>query len=111
MCSTSCENSNYGRGLLCQWAAPSESLSKYAKEQPGYVAHSLPPPPANMWNAQSVPKAIDASLPPSELIADVVQRPSHAHMFHFYTLLCKTVSLPQKLPNGWIAADRLATSG
>jgi len=42
---------------------------------------------------------------------DAVKRLSRAHMFHFYTLLCEIASLPQKSPNGWIAADRLARSG
>ena len=62
-------------------------------------------------NAQSAPEAIDASLPPSELIADAVKRSSRAHMFHFYSLLCEIASVPRKSPNAWIAADRLATSG
>jgi protein MON2 len=32
-------------------------------------------------------------------------------MFHFYSLLCEIAFVPRKLPNAWIAADRLATSG
>ena len=60
------------------------------------------PPPA--------PKAIDASLQPSELIADAVKRSSRAHVFHFYTLLCEIASVPRKAPSAWIAADRLATA-
>jgi len=39
-----------------------------------YVTYSLPPSLADMWNAHSAPKAIDGSLPPSELISDAIQR-------------------------------------
>jgi len=36
---------------------------------------------------------------------------SRAHMSNFHTLLCKTASVQQNLPNVWIAADCLARSG
>ena len=32
-------------------------------------------------------------------------------MFHFYTLVCKITTVPRNLPNAWIVADRLVTSG
>jgi len=56
------------------------------------------------------PKAIDASLQPSELIADAVKRSSRAHVFHFYTLLCEIASVPRKAPSAWITTDRLVTA-
>ena len=88
------------------WAALSESPSKICNGAARTVIiHSLP----ICGHAQSAPKAIDASLPPSELIADAVKRSSRAHMFHFYSLLCEIASVPRKSPNAWIAADRLAT--
>ncbi|KAF8495991.1 hypothetical protein F5888DRAFT_1804548 [Russula emetica] len=68
------------------WAAPSETTSKYAKEQP----------------------AVDTSLPPAELIADSVKRSSRAYIFHFFSLLCEIASVPHKAPSAWIFADRLA---
>lgn len=52
--------------------------------------------------------AVDTSLPPAQLIADSVKRSSHAHMFHFYSLLCEIASVPRKAPSAWISADRLA---
>jgi hypothetical protein len=60
---------------------------------------------------QTPQQAIDASLQPSELIADAVKRSSRAHVFHFYTLLCEIASVPRKAPNAWITADRLVASG
>ncbi len=109
MCCTSYESSNYGRGrsgrlsrshrLNMQWSSPVCSTILYRRHWLMY------------GNAQSAPEAIDASLPPSELIADAVKRSSRAHMFHFYSLLCEIASVPRKSPNAWIAADRLATSG
>src|SRR6266581_5545650 len=109
MCYTSYENSNYGRGrsgrlsrnhrLNMQWSSPVCSTILFRRRWLMY------------GNAQSALKAIDASLPPSELIADAVKRSSRAHMFHVYSLLCEIASVPRKSPNAWIAADRLATSG
>jgi hypothetical protein len=100
------------------WAALSESPSKYATEQPGTFA----PHAASRFAARgsgsnlsdcvrsSAPEAIDASLEPSELIADAVKRSSRGHVFHFYTLLCEIASVPRKAPNVWITADRLGTA-
>jgi hypothetical protein len=109
MCCTSYESSNYGRGrcgrlsrhhrLNMQWSSPVCNTILFCRRWLIYR------------NAQSAPEAIDASLPPSELIADAVKRSSRAHMFHFYSLLCEIASVPRKSPNAWIAADRLATFG
>ena len=46
-----------------------------------------------MWDAQFAPKAVDAPLLPSELIVDVSQRSSRAHIFQFYTFLCEIAFL------------------
>ena len=48
------------------------------------------------------------SLPPAKLIADFVKLSPYAHMFHFYSLLCKITSVPGKAPSARISADRLA---
>ncbi|KAI0263538.1 hypothetical protein BC834DRAFT_827343 [Gloeopeniophorella convolvens] len=70
------------------WAALSETPSKYATEQP----------------------AIDAALPPSELVADAVKRSPRAHVFHFYSVLCEIASVPRKAPSAWVMSDRLLAS-
>jgi len=46
--------------------------------------------------------AVDPSLPPSALIADVVRRSSVAHLFYFYPVLCEIVSIPRKTPAAWV---------
>ncbi|KAN0116466.1 hypothetical protein V8E52_005847 [Russula decolorans] len=60
------------------WPAPSETLSKYAKEQPG---------------TQTI------FFVPRGLIADSVKLSSCAYMFHFYSLLCEIASVPHKAPS------------
>ena len=88
MCCTSYESSNYGRGrcgrlsrnhrLNMQWSSPVCNTILFCRRWLIY------------GNAQSAPKAIDASLPPSELIADAVKRSSRAHMFHFYSCCARS---------------------
>lgn len=46
--------------------------------------------------------AVDPSLSPSALIADVVQRSSVAHLFYFYPILCEIASIPRKTPAAWV---------
>lgn len=48
--------------------------------------------------------AIDPSLPPSALIADVVKRSPVAHLFYFYPILCEIASIPRKTPAAWVPA-------
>jgi hypothetical protein len=79
-----------------------------------YITSLFSRPPRGSGNLSDcvpspAPKAIDASLQPSELIADAVKRSSRAHVFHFYTLLCEIASVPRKAPSAWITADRLVT--
>ncbi|KAG2136619.1 uncharacterized protein EDB93DRAFT_1242351 [Suillus bovinus] len=62
------------------WAALSESPSKFSDSQP----------------------AVDVSLSPSALIADVVKRSPVAHLFYFYSVLCEIASIPRKTPSAWV---------
>lgn len=62
------------------WAALSESPSKFSDSQP----------------------AVDVTLSPSALIADVVRRSSVAHLFYFYSVLCEIASIPRKTPSAWV---------
>ena len=78
-----------------------------------WYAHNLFIPRGILTNAHTATlpsSAVDTSLPPAQLIADSVKRSSHAHMFHFYSLLCEIASVPRKAPSAWISADRLAVS-
>ena len=47
--------------------------------------------------------AVDPSLPPSALIADVVKRSSVAHLFYFYPVLCEIAAIPRKTPAAWVS--------
>ncbi|KAG1726836.1 hypothetical protein EDB19DRAFT_1897612 [Suillus lakei] len=62
------------------WAALSESPSKFSNSQP----------------------AVDVTLSPSALIADVVRRSPVAHIFYFYSVLCEIASIPRKTPSAWV---------
>jgi len=62
------------------WAALSESPSKFSISQP----------------------AVDVTLSPSALIADVVKRSPVAHLFYFYSVLCDIASIPRKTPSAWV---------
>ncbi|KIK34917.1 hypothetical protein CY34DRAFT_812567 [Suillus luteus UH-Slu-Lm8-n1] len=62
------------------WAALSESPSKFSDSQP----------------------AVDVTLSPSALIADVVKRSPVAHIFYFYSVLCEIASIPRKTPSAWV---------
>ncbi|KAF9222197.1 hypothetical protein BS17DRAFT_195192 [Gyrodon lividus] len=62
------------------WAALSDSPSRYCSSQP----------------------AVDPSLAPPALIADVVRRSSVAHLFYFYPILCEIGSIPRKTPSAWV---------
>ncbi|KAG2129622.1 hypothetical protein DEU56DRAFT_741289 [Suillus clintonianus] len=62
------------------WAALSESPSKFSDSQP----------------------AVDVTLSPSALIADVVRRSPVAHLFYFYSVLCEIASIPRKTPSAWV---------
>ncbi|KAG1830966.1 hypothetical protein DFJ58DRAFT_918292 [Suillus subalutaceus] len=68
-------------GIL--WAALSESPSKFSVSQP----------------------AIDVTLSPSALIADVAQRSPVAHLFYFYSVLCEIASIPRKTPSTWVITN------
>ncbi|KAG1769044.1 hypothetical protein EV702DRAFT_707206 [Suillus placidus] len=65
------------------WAALSESPSKFSDSQP----------------------AVDVSLSPSALIADVVKRSPVAHIFYFYSVLCEIASIPRKTPSAWVVSS------
>jgi hypothetical protein len=62
------------------WAALSESPSKFSDSQP----------------------AVDVTLSPSALIADVVKRSPVAHLFYFYSVLCEIASISRKTPSAWV---------
>jgi hypothetical protein len=62
------------------WAALSESPSKFSISQP----------------------AVDVTLSPSALIADVVKRSPVAHLFYFYSVLCEIASISRKTPSAWV---------
>ncbi|KAF8435407.1 hypothetical protein L210DRAFT_3453035 [Boletus edulis BED1] len=63
-------------------------------------------------SANSVsPPAIDPSLPPSVLIADVVKRSSVAHLFYFYPVLCEIASIPRKTPAAWVSVASPSVGG
>ncbi|KAG1803198.1 uncharacterized protein BJ212DRAFT_1304669 [Suillus subaureus] len=62
------------------WAALSESPSKFSISQP----------------------AVDVTLSPSALIADVAKRSPVAHLFHLYSVLCEIASIPRKTPSAWV---------
>jgi len=47
--------------------------------------------------------AIDATLPPSKLIAESVKRSSRAHLFHLYPVLCDIAAIPRKSVSVWTA--------
>ncbi|KAG1853104.1 hypothetical protein F4604DRAFT_1804170 [Suillus subluteus] len=68
-------------GIL--WATLSELPSKYSVSQP----------------------AINVTLSPSALIADVAQRSPVAHLFYFYLVLCEITSIPQKTPSSWVITN------
>ncbi|KAG1875783.1 hypothetical protein F4604DRAFT_1903720 [Suillus subluteus] len=70
-------------GIL--WAALSESPSKFSVSQP----------------------AIDVTLSPSALIADVAKRSPVAHLFYFYSVLCEIASIPRKTPSAWVITNSL----
>ncbi|EIW78018.1 hypothetical protein CONPUDRAFT_146079 [Coniophora puteana RWD-64-598 SS2] len=63
------------------WAALSDSPTENSASQPG----------------------VDASLPPSALVADVVRRSAVAHLFYFYPVLCEIASIPRKTPSTWVS--------
>ncbi|KAF9233451.1 guanine nucleotide exchange factor in Golgi transport N-terminal-domain-containing protein [Melanogaster broomeanus] len=65
------------------WAALSDSPSRYCSSQP----------------------AVDPSLAPSALIADVVKRSSVAHIFYFYQILCEIGSISRKTPSAWVLSS------
>ncbi|KAG1719544.1 uncharacterized protein EDB91DRAFT_1240566 [Suillus paluster] len=65
------------------WAALSESPSKFSNSQP----------------------AVDVTLSPSMLIADVVRRSPVAHLFYFYSVLCEIASIPRKTPSAWVITN------
>lgn len=51
--------------------------------------------------------AVDPSLTPSALVADVVKRSSVAHLFYFYPILCEIASIPRKTPTAWVLTSPL----
>ncbi|KAG2035480.1 hypothetical protein BDR03DRAFT_1001030 [Suillus americanus] len=65
------------------WAALSESPSKFSVSQP----------------------AIDVTLSPSALIADVAKRSPVAHLFYLYSELCEIASIPRKTPSAWVITN------
>jgi hypothetical protein len=117
MCCTNCGSFDCGQGRS---GPPSQSHRRNMQQSNPVRLHIrvLPPFPARSnlsdvychchWRRR--PKAIDASLTPSGLIADAVKRSSRAHVFHFYTLLCEIASVPRKPPSAWIAGDRLVAA-
>ncbi|KAG9312399.1 guanine nucleotide exchange factor in Golgi transport N-terminal-domain-containing protein [Chiua virens] len=75
--------------------------------------------PGTLWAALSdapsansaSPPAVDPSLPPSALVADVVKRSSVGHLFYFYPVLCEIASIPRKTPAAWVLAGGSVDGG
>ncbi|KAG0696480.1 hypothetical protein DFH29DRAFT_1025466 [Suillus ampliporus] len=82
------------------WAALSESPSKFSNSQPG--TSFIPPRSDSTLN---VCPAVDVTLSPSALIADVVRRSPVAHLFYFYSVLCEIASIPRKTPSAWVITN------
>jgi hypothetical protein len=80
------------------WAALSDTPLEYCEHQPRKLCTAL----LLMFHQQPRYLAIDASLPPSALIADAVKRSAKAHLFHLYPVLCEIASIPRKTPSAWI---------
>lgn len=55
--------------------------------------------------------AVDTSLAPSALVADVVRRSSVAHLFYFYPILCEIASIPRKTPSAWVVTSPAVGEG
>ncbi|KAH7100328.1 hypothetical protein BKA62DRAFT_706688 [Auriculariales sp. MPI-PUGE-AT-0066] len=68
---------------------------------PGAFLAAYAPLPSEA--ALSLP-AIDASLPPSKLIAEAIKRSNRAHLFHLYPVLCDIAAIPRKSVSVWTAA-------
>jgi hypothetical protein len=61
-----------------------------------------------------LPIAVDASLPPSKLIQEAINRSCQAHLFHLYPVLCDIAAIPRKSVTTWTAvtfADPEVQSG
>ncbi|KAH7925996.1 hypothetical protein BV22DRAFT_1111998 [Leucogyrophana mollusca] len=85
------------------WAALSDSPSKHSSSQPGeYPRSNLLTGSNSLISSTFIYIAVDPSLPPSALVADVVRRSSVAHLFYFYPVLCEIGSIPRRTPSAWV---------
>ncbi|EGO23125.1 hypothetical protein SERLADRAFT_439867 [Serpula lacrymans var. lacrymans S7.9] len=88
------------------WAAWSDSPSRHSASQPSESASYF----VTYFVFTFLDEAVDVSLSPSALVADVVKRSSVAHLFHTYSTLCEIASIPRKMPSAWVTTHSSLSS-
>ena len=89
------------------WAAFSDAPSANSVSPPGLYSLSF----RSLVSDTDILQAVDPSLPPSALVADVVRRSSVAHLFYFYPVLCEIASIPRKTPAAWVSVASPSVGG